>query len=232
MATKTVQWISCVRLLCSGALPADVILCTSLGSLVAQLITVQRTCGCDGENCFRYTFLYEESTAFEEAGFNSSNITGAFCSGCITEYILEQSPQIVNEVSYIAVHDFLIDPNTPVNLDLLAVNPSATKPMQAKAQWGYVQNFNSTVFGDLTGVSLQLYVDGNPITTFVNQSAGITVPPVDITTSGGTGAYSFAIPPGVSNLLRLVFTPFHGALLPDTAWRTKDMYLSVYGVTT
>lgn len=208
------------------------ILCTNLGfSVPAQLITAQSGCGCDGANCLRYTFLYEETPAQIAAAFGSQNIRGAFCAGCITDYILEQAPGIINEVSYIAEHNFLIAPDTPVNLDLVAVNPSATKSMRAMVQWGYVQNFNSTNFGDLTGVSLQLYVDGNPISTFVNQSAGITVPPVDITTSGGTGAYSLVIPPGASNLLRLIFTPFHGALLPDTAWRTKDMYLSAYGVT-
>jgi len=232
VASKTVQWVSCANLSCAAALPANVILCTTLGSIPAQIITVQRTCGCDGENCLRYTFLYDETKAFEEAGFNSSNITGAFCSGCITDYILEQAPKIVNEVTYVDSHDFLADPDTPFSLNLSALNSSPTKPMQAFAQWGYVQNFNSTNFGDLTGLSAQLYVDGNPIPTFVNAFAGITVPPVNITISSGTGAHPFIIIPGVTASLTLTLTPVHGALLPDIAWLARYMYLLVYGVTT
>lgn len=233
MATKTVQWVACINLSCAAALPADVILCTNLGfSVAAQIIRAQGGCGCqDGANCFRYTFLYEETQALIDANFNSGNITGAFCGGCLTEYIAEQTADVFNQITYLAEHNFLAAPDTPVSLNLSVVNPSATKSLQAQAQWGYVQNFNSTQFGDLTGVSLQLYIDGNPIPIFVNQSSGITVPPVDITTGGGTGAFPFVVAPGATAQLTLTFTPFHGALLPDTTWRTKDMFLSVYGVT-
>lgn len=232
MASKTVRWVSCANLSCAAALPAQVTLCTTLGSISAQLTDVQSGCGCqDGINCWRYTFLYDETKAFEEAGFNASMITGAFCSGCINDYILEQVPKIVNQIVYLDAHNFLAAPDTPVDLNLAVVNPSATKDVQAFAQWGYVQNFNSTNFGDLTGVSLQLYIDGTPISIFVNQTAGITVPPVNITTGGAAGNYPFLIPAGQTNQLKLTFTPFHGALLPDTAWQTKNMFLSVYGVT-
>lgn len=234
MATKTVQWVSCANLSCAAALPADVILCTNLDfSVVAQIIRVQGGCGCqDGANCWRYTFLYEETPAIIEADFGSQNITGAFCAGCLTEYIAEQTADVFNEITYLTEHNFLAAPDTPVTLSLSVVNPSATKSLQAQAQWGFVQNFVSTQFGDLTGVSLQLYIDGNPIPIFVNQSAGITVPPVDITTGGGTGVYPFVVAAGATSLVTLTFTPFHGALLPDTTWRIKDMFLSVYGVTT
>lgn len=239
MPTFIVEWSSPSKLPCATCVPVDVILCTLRNGLPivnAQVIgsrrdiTPRSLVNCKGD------YVYKLSYINDDVGFvplTCRDITSVLCKGCLTTWVESLIPapgEIYNDITYQALHDFLADPNTPVNLDLLVSNASLTKPMQATAQWGYVQNFNSTNFGDLTGVSLQLFIDGTPISTFVNQSAGITVPPVNITTSGGTGVHPFVIAPGAANLLSLVFTPFHGALLPDLAWRTKDMYLSAYGV--
>lgn len=241
MAVRSVQWSSFTKLPCAGCAPSDVILCTTFNLTIAARLTNTTTFkNGTGQLVYRYTFLYDvDDDKFP--GFTCSNITGVFCQGCMTQWISEQlqgiiniipaAPSILNQTAYQASQDLLVNP-TPLNINLFASNPSNQNAMEVRVLWGWTQNFRSTVGFTYTSVSGQLFIDGSPISDFVNETTGLETGggPVELDISTAGAAHSFTLNSGQTSILTLTLTPQPGSSLPDVRWLLKNMYLSVYGV--
>lgn len=243
MAVRSVQWSSFTKLPCAGCAPSDVILCTTFNlTITARLTNTTTFKNGTGQLVYRYTFLYDiDDDKFP--GFTCSNITGVFCRGCMTDWIVEQltniiniipaAPSVFSQTAYQESADFLLNP-TPININLFVTNASTQSAMNATLAWGYAQEFQSTVPFDFTGATSQLFIDGSPISNFVNAPAGKALIGVGSGCNeilpAPTGGHSFTLNTGQTSIVTLTITPTPGAIPPDLVWGARQMFITAFGV--
>jgi hypothetical protein len=240
LAIHTVEWSSFAKLSCSGCTPADVFLCTTFDFILPARLTRTTQSRIGNQVVYKYTFTYDiDDDQFP--GFTCANISGALCRGCMTDFVVQSIAAAVsvlpppatflNQVAYTESNDFLLNPDTGVNINLFATNPSSLASMEAQIHWGWMQRVSTTGPIDFTSIAGQVSIDGNPIPNFAGQDVGVQIlgGPTVITTSA-SGAHSFVLNSGQTSIVTLALTPVHGAALPDTAWLGQHMYLSAYGV--
>lgn len=97
MPTKQVTWQSKTRLSCAGCLPADIVLCvppelvedtphTTINASLTVVTPVYSKC----DTTWKYVATYDDAQLIDGANLLGSQITGAFCKGCLTQWVLDQ----------------------------------------------------------------------------------------------------------------------------------------------
>lgn len=139
--------------------------------------------------------------------------------------------EVFGAQSYLQAYSFLLNPGTPVDVDLVVTNPSAVNSMAVNATFGWdLSLVSSTTYGP-TGASSQLFQDAVLVPNS-DRDASENWTPAGIRAvnfTAGTGEHHFILGPGASTTLTLRISEAGGT--PDTSWSAEHIYVSAFGVT-
>lgn len=227
MSKRTVIWQSTIYLSCARCAPSDVVLCLKDDLILQDVDNVTKTtikaevlsmepvrndcaCSCDPQKRWQYTLFYDDLQLIADTVLKGSDITGAFCRDCRSQYVDEQvqiavggetfvPTRVVSEKAMETAFDFKnkVD-GFQYSFDLVISNPSTTKTLRGQLSWDWRHQISSSVAYEC-GVSSEILIDSIADATTVQSSYMKQETPegIDFTLfDGASGSIPVDIPAG------------------------------------